>query len=328
MFGTKEGESVSRCLFANRPCDRVAGKQSDVVFIAAPSANEYHFEVDAAKQVVADAKLRPEVAVHKHLLSLDVFCEKICTPIVESRFCIVILNGENPNVFYEYGLMRPLRKKVISLQRQDEKPPFNVEHLDTLRYSQPRLKDLLGDAVEAAAASTASHAKPSKRGRSRPASPFASQVSKLLELEGITESTETWLQEMAAGTAFRVLQNAHGPCFVAVLEAEWRLEEAVTDTLIVCRRLEREHSTLEGVLRVKREKQWRKHTQEHQARKEAIAHVRLLFATPDEVPDDAELALSRAIKSRGFSYPLPAVDVWTSGELTKRTRALTGGVEA
>ncbi len=44
----KLGEKLGLCLFANRPCDRVVGRQSDIVFIAAPSADEYHFEVDAA----------------------------------------------------------------------------------------------------------------------------------------------------------------------------------------------------------------------------------------------------------------------------------------
>jgi len=71
------GSGIGLCLFADRPCDRIVGRQSNVVFIAAPSKDKFHFEVDAAKEVVESANLDPVVAVHRDTLNKDVFCQKI-----------------------------------------------------------------------------------------------------------------------------------------------------------------------------------------------------------------------------------------------------------
>lgn len=64
--------------------------------------------------------------------------------IIESLFCIVLLNdtmvkngiqSPNPNVYYEYGLMTSLNKKIIPLQREDQKLAFNIQSLDTIKYT-------------------------------------------------------------------------------------------------------------------------------------------------------------------------------------------------
>jgi len=68
----------------------------------------------------AKQTLRPYVAVDQREFQKDIFCEKICTKIIESLFCIVILNDvtdvgdnvkkPNANVYYEYGLMTAFQK--------------------------------------------------------------------------------------------------------------------------------------------------------------------------------------------------------------------------
>ncbi len=321
----KPGERLEKCLFANRPCDRIVGRQADVVFIAAPSADGYHFEVEAAKAVIASNGMQPEVAVHEQLLSEDIFCEKVCTKIIESRFCVVFLNGSNPNVFYEYGLMRPFRKRVISLLREDEKPPFNVRHLDTISYPLARLEELLRDAVTAASAATTAPPKSAtRRTAKRPVSEFATRVSKLLELLGVSGAAEDWISELAEGTAFHCVGGSDGTHFVAVVEAEWYGEEIIADTLLVCRRLDREYSTRNGALRIRKSKNWHKNASEDEAHVEVIEHVRFLYATPLDVASSVVTDISGAIRDSGVGYPLPRVDLWTPQTIKDRLDGLVG----
>jgi len=322
----KVGDKLYRCFFANRPCDRLVGRQPDIVFIAVPSVDEYHFETATAKNVVSEAGLTPIVAVHKDLLSQDVFCEKICTQIIECRFCIVFLNGGNPNVFYEYGLMRPLRKRVISLLRKDEQCPFNVRHLDALHYPQKDLNEMLTDAVEAAVAATKSQPLPAKRSTQRPPSPFAGRVSKGLELQGVVDYGDDRLAEHAQGTAFTVKRGSNGIYFVAVLEAEWNVDDILADTMVVCRRLGRAYSTLRKALAVREEKRWDKGVEEDKARIEAIEHLHFVYATPESVPTSAQQAIIlEAMRDLKERFPLPTVLVWSSNDVDALLKKGAGG---
>lgn len=90
---------------------------------------------------------------------LDVFCDKICLKIRESKFCVVLLNNPvikgqdrrtrntsglirapSANVYYEFGMAMVLEKPVIPIIRHDLKLPFDVQHLDTIIYND--LSDL------------------------------------------------------------------------------------------------------------------------------------------------------------------------------------------
>ena len=75
------------------------------------------------------------------------FCSKICSRIITSQFCIVMLNSKsldkgeavNPNVYMEYGLMLGFNKYVIPFQKEDDVLPFNVSGLDTIKYSKSNI---------------------------------------------------------------------------------------------------------------------------------------------------------------------------------------------
>ncbi|MCD4768881.1 MAG: hypothetical protein K8R35_01775, partial [Bacteroidales bacterium] len=72
------------------------------------------------------------------------FCTKICSKIISSQFCIVIINDDlkddtkipNANVHMEYGLMLGFHKYVIPFQREEEDLAFNVSGLDTVKYTK------------------------------------------------------------------------------------------------------------------------------------------------------------------------------------------------
>jgi hypothetical protein len=73
----------------------------------------------------------------------NAFCAKICSKIITSQFCVILLNNDvrdgaevpNANVNMEYGLMLGFNKYVIPFQRQAQTLPFNVAGLDTVKYT-------------------------------------------------------------------------------------------------------------------------------------------------------------------------------------------------
>jgi hypothetical protein len=102
------------------------------------------------------AGIEPIIAVKERAYGQDIFCTKICGKIIESRFCIVILddsirddtNIPNPNVYYEYGLMTALRKHIIPLQKDDLILAFNIQSYDTIKYNNRNVTNELDRAIK------------------------------------------------------------------------------------------------------------------------------------------------------------------------------------
>ena len=92
----------------------------------------------------------------------NAFCVKICSKIITSQFCIILLNNDvkhdeevpNANVNMEYGLMLGFNKYVIPFQRQEQKLPFNVAGLDTIKYTQVDFEKRASDAIDLAISAT------------------------------------------------------------------------------------------------------------------------------------------------------------------------------
>ncbi len=93
---------------------------------------------------------------------MNAFCVKICSKIITSQFCVVLLNNDirdgvevpNPNVNMEYGLMLGFNKYVIPFQRAEQKLPFNVAALDTIKYTNETFAAQAATAVDQAVAAT------------------------------------------------------------------------------------------------------------------------------------------------------------------------------
>ena len=130
----------------NKKCGRVLNG-SKMSFIATPAADYVQLELEIIRSKLKAFEIEPYVAVEHRAFGKDVFCEKICGKIIESLFCIVLLNDRtesingkaisipNPNVYYEYGLMTSLNKKIIPLQKEHQRLAFNIQSLDTIKYN-------------------------------------------------------------------------------------------------------------------------------------------------------------------------------------------------
>ena len=55
--------------------------------------------------------------------------------ILQKDFCIAVLTGSNPNVFYELGVAQAAGKAVIMLMEEGVKLPFDIQDFRTISYS-------------------------------------------------------------------------------------------------------------------------------------------------------------------------------------------------
>jgi predicted nucleotide-binding protein len=88
----------------------------------------------------------------------NAFCQKICSKIITSQFCIVLLNHDdengklvpNANVNMEYGLMLGFNKYLIPFQQENQTLPFNVAGLDTVKYGKNSFESKASTAIDIA----------------------------------------------------------------------------------------------------------------------------------------------------------------------------------
>lgn len=113
-------------------------------------------EMNILKDILESKGIEAVEAGGKLAPAQSAFCTKICSKIITSQFCIVLLNNReeqnieipNANVNMEYGLMLAFNKYVIPFQRKEQKLPFNVAGLDTIKYSNIDFKRLAESAID------------------------------------------------------------------------------------------------------------------------------------------------------------------------------------
>lgn len=145
-----------KCLVRHQDCKRIFGG-SRACFVACPSSGDIALELDIIRQKLREVNVEPYIAIEQREFQKDIFCEKICTKIIESLFCIVILNDvidtkdnvrkPNANVYYEYGLMTAFRKKILPIQLIEHSLAFNIQSLDTLKYSTKDFSRQIEDGI-------------------------------------------------------------------------------------------------------------------------------------------------------------------------------------
>lgn len=125
-----------------------------MVFIIGSGSPEFKEDVDAIGGILNGFGLEGYFALlSEEEKGLDAFCDKICSKIIESQFCVVMLNdpvvdrnveeildrfekvrAPSANVYYEFGMAVALRKSIIPVVRSGFRLPFDVQHLDAIHY--------------------------------------------------------------------------------------------------------------------------------------------------------------------------------------------------
>jgi len=142
-------------------CDKVFGA-SKSCFVACPTDDTLEPLLALLEAKLAAHGVEAVIAVKARAYGQDIVCTKICGRIIESRFCVAILDEvdrdgvsiANPNVYYEYGLMTALRKHVIPLQRDGMVLAFNIQSQDTIKYNARNMADEIERAIRDAIAQT------------------------------------------------------------------------------------------------------------------------------------------------------------------------------
>ncbi len=114
------------------------------------------------RHLLGERSIEPIEAGGALVPAQNVYCAKICSKVITSQFCIILLNNDtsdgrevpNANVNMEYGLMLGFNKYIIPFQREAQTLPFNVAGLDTIRYSNRDFEDKARHAIDIAIQNT------------------------------------------------------------------------------------------------------------------------------------------------------------------------------
>lgn len=125
-------------------------------------------EMSILRRLLTERGIQPVEAGGALVPGQNAFCAKICSKIITSQFCAVLINNEesegceipNANVNMEYGLMLGFNKYVIPFQRVAQKLPFNVAGLDTIKYNNMDFERLAAIAIDQAIRETQQDAPP------------------------------------------------------------------------------------------------------------------------------------------------------------------------
>ncbi len=124
-------------------------------------------EKDVITALLIERGIEPVEAGNRIQPGQFAYCTKICSKIITSRFCIVLLNEDvtrlpnnititkpNANVNIEYGQMIGFNKFIIPFQHENFPLPFNVNGLDTIKYNDRNFRERAIAAIDEAIART------------------------------------------------------------------------------------------------------------------------------------------------------------------------------
>jgi len=299
-----------------------------ICFLAAPCAPEAQANIDILVGTLEDIGVNCVVAERRQKFSQDIFCQKICRPIIESRFCILLLQecapalgapqAPNPNVYYEYGLMCSLRKLAVAFTPTGQHIPFNVSHLDLVQYDPPPLPVVAADALQSAVAITASRYGTDGRRqirRSRRAIPRLIRAARrVVELRGfrLADPSVVGVTE-CEGTQFEAHVGDAGVCFMALLGNDGATSDEIRkDAIVLADRLGKTWERARRMNVAARSRRWTAQTVERDM--QLLAGSRLLIiagVTGDELTEARE-ALGQAVSATFGDIPL---DLWDGDRL-------------
>jgi len=235
-------------------CGKIFGA-SKSCFIACPTDDGLETILELMSEKLAKVGIEPIIAVKERAYGQDIFCTKICGRIIESRFCIVILddtvtdgtNIPNPNVYYEYGLMTSLRKHIIPLQKEDLTLAFNIQSYDTIKYTSRNIGSELDRAIRDAIKITEAREPEPEKTHFRDRT-----VMRRLELAGLQVRDEKWfLSEVINDTNFRGFgqYDTNFYAYIAKIDSGEDLQPILEDLDVVPYRTEKKVADLAATVK-------------------------------------------------------------------------------
>ncbi len=205
------------CIIGLPRCDFVFSS-TRTCFIAY-GFKESTLEMSLLRRILTEHSIDPIEASATLAPGQSAFCTKICSKIITSQFCIVLLNNEkrdrheftNANVNMEYGLMLGFNKYVIPFQLASQTLPFNVAGLDTVMYTHHNFEQLATEAIVKAIEAT--HQVPSRE--VAPDQNIAIfLLSKRALVASITEQGTKNIYDMGMPLGFNLLHDFSGNNYI------------------------------------------------------------------------------------------------------------------
>ncbi len=234
----------------NHDCGRYFGA-SKTCFIACPDPKKIGLVLEIITNKLEKEKIEPFIAVRERAYGEDIFCTKICGKIIESLFCMAILddvedkggkNSPSPNVYYEYGMMTSMSKEIIPLQKADGKLAFNIQSIEVIKYTEESLADEVEKAVRKVL--YAIKKKQQFEDSQSESSLFIKKVNRILELMGFDKNhrqiEDSW-KNACTGTIFNPYMNNENLLLFAgiVVDREVKIDDVLTEIRLLISRLDK-----------------------------------------------------------------------------------------
>lgn len=147
---------INQKCFVGLPSCGYGYESAKSCFLAAPGDDKYTLQIEVIKDILESKQYECHIALKRIDPGNFAFCTKICSKIIQSQFCIVLLDPSskdkkefpNPNVHMEYGMMLGQNKHVIPLQHEKYNLAFNIAPLDTIKYNDSNFKKKVTDAID------------------------------------------------------------------------------------------------------------------------------------------------------------------------------------
>jgi hypothetical protein len=168
------------------PCNKALHSNKKIAFMISSSDIEFIEEIEYIKKYLQRKyDIKGYFASDDPISDQEILCQRICSKIIESRFCIVILNPPkhrsfikkfdeqfnnldntmhefiednsripNPNVYWEYGIAKALNKKCIVFCREDLEPAWDVDKISHIKYTKTDLSEKFDFAIDACVKAT------------------------------------------------------------------------------------------------------------------------------------------------------------------------------
>lgn len=260
VVGPSNQSSHYRPFKMNEKCfvrpDHECGKVFEALkscFIACPSDESLEPMLALISEKLQKSQVEPIIAVKERAYGKDIFCTKICGKIIESKFCMTILddtikngvNVPNPNIYFEYGLMTALKKYIIPLQKDELTLAFNIRSHDTIKYKAGNLAVELDRAIRDAILFTADD---EKKDLKIPTNSISTKgIIRDFEIAEFKPKDREWfLNHAISDTKFRGFGNDEKEfyLYLGVLDSQQDCETYLDDISIVLYRTEKEYNLL------------------------------------------------------------------------------------
>lgn len=315
---------VTKCLLRpNAPCGRNLAATKGLCFIAVPSSQEFNSDLMEISRVLEMEGITAYVAVLDPQPGIEIFCEKICSKIIEAELCAVVLNDvldeasskrfPNANVYFEYGLMVGLGKTILPLQRKGLPLPFDVNHIEVVKHELGELAANLGPLM-AQARSVARGGRHSKSlihtaGLKRL---FAARLAKALELAGFREVSPASVKLRTTDDIGYVLyqRNSGHLLYATACEGTSDLKDLLINTKLLLRRVEETYVDVKAKTRMFTRQGYGKLLREWEDALLTIDRVGIVVGISGTDSPKVLQELNSAVLACKVSFRIEKLEVW------------------